>query len=139
MWYEAVKDIGQLVMTGGGVTAMIYLYLNRHKFKAEARGIEAEAKSINIKGELAITGEWQKFAETLKDNVEKLTARVNKLEEKDRAQQKEIAEQRGEIRALRNETQKQEIEIAELRSENTKLGMRCEELEKENKELRRRE
>lgn len=104
---ETVITIGASLIGGGGIAGVIGVWLSRKKKHAEGRSIE-------IKGELQIVDSALKVAETLREDLIRLTARVSELETRNDTLQ-------AEIDGLERQLQTLKLENGQLRQENERL------------------
>lgn len=94
---------------GGGITAILNVITSRRVKRAEARKIE-------VSGELQIVDAATGLVTLLRDEITKLSSRVNDLESDKKELRKEIAELHRDNESLREEMQL-------LRTENTLLKL----------------
>ncbi len=107
---------------GSGLTAVISYWSLRKKNLADARSVE-------IKGELQVVGAATELVEVLREDLKRLHERVRELEDKNK-------ELREEMDDLRKENRELHRDVEEVRTENQQLKWRCDNLEAENKRLK---
>jgi chromosome segregation ATPase len=119
---EHIVTIISSLLGGGVLMKVVDLIMSRRKATAEARGEE-------VKGELQIVAVAQDYLSTLREEVDRLSLRLEKSDARIDAlitQNHELRRQMGEFRS----------EIERLEYENTVLERRCTQLEAENEKLR---
>lgn len=114
---DSLTVIAATVLGGSGIAGVLSLLISRGK-------IAAEAKAINVKGELQIVDAANSLVGILREELDRLLERVNSLEQKQTA--------------LEAENSDLKVQIEALHRENVGLASRCEGLERENRSLRQK-
>ena len=132
---------------GGGLgVAIVTSIANRHKVKADAVKVTAEAEAVD---QGSINHAYESMANTAKiqsettktiielyeTRVKSLCERVDALERKTLAREDTIEEQQKEITELRNTVDKLTLENTKLRTENIGLTRRLRDVEAQLKKL----
>lgn len=108
--WEVVASLMWGMLGGGTLSALLAAWLARRK-------IQALGRSIEVRGELQVVDAAVKVARQLREDLERVTHRVESVEERNR-----------ELEAL----------VSSLRRDNLNLQVRLKQLERENGDLRRR-
>lgn len=120
-WGQISTIAGSLV-GGGAITAFFGWLSNRRKNAANGRSVE-------IRGELQIVDSAITLVATLREDLTRLSARVEQVENRNRKLE-------GKIESLENENAALEQKVSSLTHQNDELRERCTALEAENSRLR---
>lgn len=112
-WYT----LGAAILGGGGIAGIINAVLSR-------RASIAEARKVEISGELQIVDAAKDLVALLRTEINTLASRVDALE--------------TDKTSLREEVRLLHMENRELKEENKKLNLRVDELHTENEDLKAR-
>lgn len=93
---ERVIELAAAMIAGGTVTAIITTIGNRRRNQAHARSVE-------VRGELAIVDTATNLVETLRGEIDRISDRVKVLEDENRQMRLEMVRMTGEISELRVE------------------------------------
>lgn len=120
-WNQFSTIVGSLA-GGGALTAFFAWLSNRRKNSASGRSVE-------IRGELQIVDSAITLVTTLREDLARLSARVETVENRNRKLE-------GKIESLENENAALEQKVLSLTRQNDELRERCSALEAENSRLR---
>lgn len=98
---ERLIELGTAVAAGGTLSALVSMVATRRRTRAEAR-------SVQVRGELAIVDTATSLVETLRGEIDRVSHRVKTLE--------------GENRQMRVELVRMTAELGRLRVENATLA-----------------
>ena len=109
---ERAIELAAAMLAGGTVTAIITTIGNRRRNQAHARSVE-------VRGELAIVDTATSLVETLRAEIDRISERVRVLEDENRQMRLEMVRMTAEISELR-------VENAMLSKERDYLTARLE-------------
>jgi predicted RNase H-like nuclease (RuvC/YqgF family) len=123
-WNQIITIVGS-ILGGGTITAFFGWLSNR-------RNNAATGRSVEIKGELQIVDSAITLVATLREDLKRLSERIEHVENRNRNLE-------STIEGLENENVALEKKVLSLTHQNDELRRRCDALEEANAQLRPRD
>lgn len=134
--WNQVYTIAAALLSGGGLATILAYVANRRKNNAVGRSVE-------IKGELQIVDSAVALVTTMREDIQRLSARLEQLELRNQRLDARIEGLENEnqtleerVRDLTQTNSSLSEKVAHLTAQNRDLAERCNALEEENRRLR---